>query len=321
MTANNSKDLLPKAGIALFTKRPNAESIVEPELEEYDVAKFRRPTSSAFMSSCSNDQAMTALHHRLHLSPSILQSLGERTKDAPRDITRAQNSSCSHCVEANATRLQHSSTDVYQPSHVGRLIHSDIVGPFKASTIGHYQYALILIDDHSRFKHVYFLKKKSDALARVREYTAALRALMAKSGSDLKVGTLHTDNAGEYLSHEFEEFLDSESIEHTTCPPHVHQLNGVAERAIRSIVENAKAHLTASNCSIGYWNYAFMHSVDILNRTTGPPESKITAYEAVTGKQPKVLPIMPFGCRAIPVQPRSAIRKTFLYSTTEACSV
>ena len=71
-------------------------------------------------------------------------------------------------------------------------------------------------------------------------------------------------------------------------------------------------HLTASNCSIGYWNYAFMHSVDILNRTTGPPESKITAYEAVTGKQPKVLPIMPFGCRAIPVQPRSAIRKTFL---------
>jgi hypothetical protein len=51
------------------------------------------------------------------------------------------------------------------------------------------------------------------------------------------VGALHTDNAGEYLSREFKEFIDEESISQTTCPPYVHSLNGVAEQATRSIVE------------------------------------------------------------------------------------
>ena len=52
------------------------------------------------------------------------------------------------------------------------------------------------------------------------------------------VGQLHMDNAGEFLSGEFNEFLDSELITRTTCPPHVHQLNGVAERAIRSVIRS-----------------------------------------------------------------------------------
>ena len=41
-------------------------------------------------------------------------------------------------------------------------------------------------------------------------------------------------------------FVLGELLTQTTCPPHVHSLNGVAERAIRSIVENArktKVHL------------------------------------------------------------------------------
>ena len=54
------------------------------------------------------------------------------------------------------------------------------------------------------------------------------------------VGSLHTDNAGEFLSRDFKEFVNSELITQTTCPPYVHSLNGVAERAIRSIMENAR---------------------------------------------------------------------------------
>ena len=55
-------------------------------------------------------------------------------------------------------------------------------------------------------------------------------------------------DAGEFLSGEFNEFLDSELITRTTCPPHVHQLNGVAERAIRKrprTVQGARARKTS----------------------------------------------------------------------------
>ena len=69
------------------------------------------------------------------------------------------------------------------------------------------------------------------------------------------VGSLHTDNAGEFISEDFKEFLDTELVDHTRCPAHVHQLNGVAERAIRSIMENVRANISASSCPISFWPY------------------------------------------------------------------
>jgi hypothetical protein len=61
------------------------------------------------------------------------------------------------------------------------------------------------------------------------------------------VGALHTDNAVELVSREFEELMDETGVEHTTSPPHVHQFKGVAERAIRSVSELARSYLVSSN--------------------------------------------------------------------------
>ena len=116
------------------------------------------------------------------------------------------------------------------------------------------------------------------------------------------VGQLQLDNAGEFLSREFTEYLENESITRTTCcPPHVHQLNGVAERAIRSVMEIVRATREASECQIGFWPHLVEHAVNVLNRVTGPPcESghEMCAYEKVTGQKPKILNIMPIGCQA-----------------------
>ena len=196
--------------------------------------------------------------------------------------------------------------------HTAAFCHADIVGPFKASIHGQYQYALILVDDHSRFKFVYALKHKSDAVKAVRSFVAEFNALLNQHrDSPVRlVGSLHTDNAGEFLSREFQDLLDSHAIDQTTCPPHVHSLNGVAERAIRSIVEVMRANLVASGASPPFWNYAMDHAVDVLNRTTGPPDSPMSSYEALTGSKPKVCDIMPFGCRSYAVKPASSVVKT-----------
>jgi len=71
---------------------------------------------------------------------------------------------------------------------------------------------LVLIDDHTRFKQVYFLKNKSEALARVRTFVAKVNSYgsLGKPEPVRVVGTLHTDNAGGFLSKEFGEFLDEE---------------------------------------------------------------------------------------------------------------
>ena len=173
---------------------------------------------------------------------------------------------------------------------------------------------LVLVDDHSRFISVRFLTHKSEALTEIRSYVAELNALVNSTLAEPRqiVGTLHTDNAGEFLSREFGELLDEQLIAQTTCPPHVHSLNGVAERAIRAIVENMRSTMVAGNVPVTFWNYIATHSADVLNRTGGPPGSTSTAYEILTGAKPKVLGIWPIGCRAYPVRPRSASSKTLL---------
>ena len=175
------------------------------------------------------------------------------TSDAPDSLTRAHGTACPHCTEANATHLSHPSS-LYQESHAGRLLHTDIAEPFVSTRDGRYRYTLVIVDDHTRFKHVSFLAKKSEAMTAVKRFTTTFNAY-ASVGKETPVrivGALHSDNAGEFLSHEFKEFLDEEGIAHTTCPPHVHSLNGVAERAIRSIMEVVRSNHAASGAPVSF---------------------------------------------------------------------
>eukprot|EP00965_Chrysotila_dentata_P090607 2990811-Pleurochrysis_carterae.AAC.1 len=63
-------------------------------------------------------------------------------------------------------------------------------------------------------------------------------------------------------------------------------------------MEFARSNLVASGAPTSFWTYAIAHSVDVLNRTTGPPHSSISSYESPTNVKPRVMPILPFGCRA-----------------------
>ena len=233
----------------------------------------------------------------------------------PQHIANASHVACSACTAANATRLAHRGSR-YSPTHAGRLIHADIAGPFTCSSIGQSRYLLLLTDDHTRFKVGYFLRRKSDAPAKIKQFIAAFNAL-ANTGAKSPVrvvGTLHSDNAGEFVSREFTEFLSDEQVHQTTSPPHVHQANGVAERSIRSVMSLARSYLHASGVGISYWPSAVEQAIDVLNRTTGPKgvddDNEPSSYEMLTGQQPRISGIMPFGCRAFAVKPRSQFSKT-----------
>eukprot|EP00965_Chrysotila_dentata_P071667 2367814-Pleurochrysis_carterae.AAC.1 len=75
-------------------------------------------------------------------------------------------------------------------------------------------------------------------------------------------------------------------------------------------MELTRSNLVASGAPATFWPYAVAHSVDVLNRTTGPPRSNFSSYEALTGTKPRIMPILPFGCRAFAVKPRIAYAKT-----------
>eukprot|EP00965_Chrysotila_dentata_P132365 4376929-Pleurochrysis_carterae.AAC.1 len=72
-------------------------------------------------------------------------------------------------------------------------------------------------------------------------------------------------------------------------------------------MERARSNLVASGAPASFWTYAVAHSVDVLNRTTGPPHSPMSSYECLTGVKPRIMPILPFGCRAFAVTERSLL--------------
>eukprot|EP00965_Chrysotila_dentata_P022466 743653-Pleurochrysis_carterae.AAC.1 len=87
------------------------------------------------------DDAAHYMHRRLQCGSASLKRLTDFTDDAPRSLKNASPPSCTSCAEANSSRLPHSS-DLYTPSHPGRLIHVDIAGPFLPSADGGRRYAL-----------------------------------------------------------------------------------------------------------------------------------------------------------------------------------
>ena len=87
------------------------------------------------------------------------------------------------------------------------------------------RYFVTFIDDYSRCCKVYFLKHKSEVFEKYKEFDVKVT-----NQCGYNIGTLRTDNGGEYLSKEFQAHLTSKGIRHELTIPHTPQQNGVAER-------------------------------------------------------------------------------------------
>eukprot|EP00965_Chrysotila_dentata_P202095 6180934-Pleurochrysis_carterae.AAC.1 len=59
-----------------------------------------------------------------------------------------------------------------------------------------------------------------------------------------------------------------------------------------------QATMTAVGAPSAFWEHAIIHATDILNRTSGPPKTAASSYELLTGEKPRVMSILPFGCRS-----------------------
>eukprot|EP00965_Chrysotila_dentata_P212847 6187277-Pleurochrysis_carterae.AAC.5 len=75
-------------------------------------------------------------------------------------------------------------------------------------------------------------------------------------------------------------------------------------------MELTRSSLAASGLHIAVWDYAVTHAVDILNRTSGPPNTNASSYELLAGvMKPRVMSILPYGCRAYTLESRARGRQ------------
>ena len=107
------------------------------------------------------------------------------------------NARCKACIYGKKSR-ESFPTSSWQANECLQLIHIDICGPLETS-LGGCKYFLLFIDDFTCMTWVYFLKEKYEAFEKFKEF----QNLVERETKE-NIGTLRTDNGGEFTSNEFQ---------------------------------------------------------------------------------------------------------------------
>jgi hypothetical protein len=217
---------------------------------------------------------------------------------------------CEPCL-AGKMHANPFTTSQNRATEVLELIHSDI-HEIGITSHGGYNYWIVFVDDCSRFKVLIPIKRKSEALDAFKRFKA-----YAENQTGKKIKRFRDDKAGEYISNDFNDYLDACGIvrEHT-CRNRPQQ-NGVAECTNRTFAERVVALMEESGLSKKFWAECLAALVHVLNRCpTSAVEGK-TPYKVWHRKKPDVSHLRVWGCVAYVLIQRDKRQK--LGSHMEKC--
>ena len=188
-------------------------------------------------------------------------------------------------------------------NQTGQLIHADVCGPMHVPTPSGARFFVLFTDDFSGWRHVCFLKHKSEVPEFFKDYVSLLRS---ETGN--LVHTLRSDNGGEFISSAFKLWLSDRSIRFESSAPHTPEQNGVAERANRTIFEAGRSLLYAKHVPLELWGEAIACAVYSLNRVSNS-KSTTTPHELWYGQKPNISHLRIFGSVAFVHIPKVNRRK------------
>jgi len=84
-----------------------------------------------------------------------------------------------------------------------------------------------------------------------------------KTQYGVSIRSLRSDNAREYLSHQFQNFMASNGILHQTSCPYTPQQNGLGERKNRHFIENIRALFLHGNVLSLFGTTCFVHNLSL----------------------------------------------------------
>ncbi|WVZ20167.1 hypothetical protein V8G54_007489 [Vigna mungo] len=233
-------------------------------------------------------------HRRLgHISEKGLNCLAK--KDVLSRLKNVELEKCSHCMAGKQTRVSFRKHPPSRKSELLELVHSDVCGLLKVKSFSGALYFVTFIYDCSRKLWVYALQRKDQVLDKFKEFHALVER---QSGKKLK--RIRTDNGGEYCG-PFDAYCRQYGIAHEKTPPKTPQLNGLAERMNKTLIERVRCMLSEAKLPKHFWGEALFTAVHVINLSpavalNSEVPDKIWFSKNVTYDHLRV-----FGCKAFVV--------------------
>ncbi|GLU17722.1 hypothetical protein SLE2022_340780 [Rubroshorea leprosula] len=276
---DNMCDVVDESGVILFSVKMSDRS-------------FPVEWKNTEILACTSIVNNSSLWHKRfgHYNYTSLKEMHSKNMVIDMPVVNEDSGVCGVCQLGKQARLPF-------PNKASRaveklqLVHSDICGPMKVSSLNESKYFLIFIDDFSRMCWVYFLKQKSEVFGVFVRFKALVEN---ESGNTIKA--LRTDNGAEYTSNQLVEFLQKSGIHHQLTVTYTPQQNGVSERKNRSIMNMARCLLFEKGLPKTHWAEAVNTSVYLQNRLSTEALDNKTPFEAWFGIKPKIDHLRVFGC-------------------------
>ena len=255
---------------------------------------------------CKNENCATLWHRRLgHRDNAAINMMYNNglVRGLKLDDCHKNNSFCKSCIKGKMSQTKFPKKSLHQSKHILDLIHSDICGPMEKATPSGKRYYITFIDDYSKYCHTYLLNSKDEAAEKFMEFVAMVQNKFNKTPKILR-----TDNGGEYIYHELENYLKKHGIEHQTTVRYTPSQNGTSERKNRYLVEMMKTMLNDARLDNKYWGETVLTATYLQNRLPTRSTQK-TPFELWHGFLPYIGHLKVFGAKAFSYIPKQLRRK------------
>ena len=233
----------------------------ETETQIFDLSKYRVVAQTAVISTCLNASLGTWHARMMHQNQFGIRKLAQSQNVHGLEMTQSADINCSACAQSKSTRASFKPIEGISTSRQLQLIHMDLWGPSSVVSAGGARYFMSLIDDYSRYTTLFILKTKNEALPKFKEFNTLMKNRYGEG-----VVAIRSDNGTEFCSKEFDNYLKTEGIEHQLTNTYSPEMNGVAERINRTIIEGVRSVLVETNLPKNLWAELTMAFVYLKNR-------------------------------------------------------
>lgn len=284
-------------------RAPNGEVLavapLEGNLYEVTFTKVHEADAAHLVQSSMKNGAIELWHRRLgHLNKRSVYFLQSMVSGMTLGKDESSMPFCEGCVQGKQHRASFPKDVGTRATKPLEIVHSDVCGPMRTTSMGGARYFVTFIDDFSRKVWLYTLKTKGECLEKFKEFK-----VLAEKQSEHKIKVFRSDNGGEFISKAFRGYLEKNGIKRQLSTPYTPQQNGVAERANRTIVEMARSMIHAQRLKLEFWAEAVTNAVYIRNRCPTRALVTITPQEAWSGRKPCIAHMRVFGCIAYAMVP------------------